>query len=126
MSVVNMGDFASCPITKEDVARTGGQAFQDLPEHLKKACGGTSGDIFQEGLKQAFDYKFQQNWNTDEEKNLNWVDPMIEIQEKIFKRQEINKNIESVTSVVTDTIKGLPWQVLAVFGGIVVLFIMRK
>lgn len=44
----------TCPITVEDVKNTRGIAFLNLSPSQQALCGGASGYIYQEGMRQAF------------------------------------------------------------------------
>lgn len=44
-----------CPITVDDVRKTRGKAFTELSPAQQYACGGSTGYVYQEGLRLAFE-----------------------------------------------------------------------
>lgn len=64
-----------CPITVQDVRKTRGKAFLDLSPAQQYACGGSTGRIYQEGLRLAFeDGQAQGLPEIDMSDNMAWED----------------------------------------------------
>jgi len=105
-----------CPITKDDVARTRGKAFMDLTPEQQKACGGASGEIYTGGLAIAWDVA------GGDDAGKEWIDPEIKEQENRDRIYAMGEFLEMIGDMLID----LPWQLWAVFGGIVALTIATR